>query len=161
MSTQNVVAPVNLGPEFELGTTVANKITINVDGVSVKRDVTTGELSSPAPVVTWNNVTKEITHDDGQGNTQVINLSQFTTDIHVNGGSFNAATSVLTLTDNDGVTPDITIDLSSLLGVSTDAGNILSAGTDGKPYLQLSDISVLATLDLQDAFGVHLCYAFP
>lgn len=44
-------------------------------------------------------------------------------DIYVNGGNYNPATMVLTLSDNDGTTPDITLDLSTLISSVTDNGN--------------------------------------
>lgn len=51
--TQLVVHKDNLGPEFELGTVVGDKITIKVDGTSIVRNPLTGELSStPNEVIT-------------------------------------------------------------------------------------------------------------
>lgn len=44
-------------------------------------------------------------------------------DIYVNGGNYNPATMVLTLSDNDGTTPDVTLDLSTLISAMTDNGN--------------------------------------
>ena len=141
MALNDIVTGSNLGPEFELGTNVADAITINVDGVTVLRDPVTGELSSPAAAqavsaITYDAATTTLTHDPGDGSTPVdIDLSALTTDIFVDGATFDAATSILTLKDNDGATPDVTIDLSTLLGVSTDADNLLSNGADGKPFI--------------------------
>lgn len=150
-----VVQPQNLGPEFELGTTTANKITIAVDGTSVERNATTGTLSAAPPV--WDNVAKTITFPSQDGATaQVIDLSQFTTDIYVNGGSFNPVTNNLTLVDVDGTTPDIVVDLSALLGVSADANNTLVNGTDGKPYFNSATLAACT-----DAFGTDIFRAFP
>ena len=58
---EDIVRGENLGPEFEQGTTVPDKVTIKVDGTSIVRDAATGELSSPgaAPVAEikgWANV---------------------------------------------------------------------------------------------------------
>lgn len=184
-----VVTPGNLGLEFELGTTVPNKITINVDGVGIVRDGVTGELSSPPGSMTYDNGTTTLTYDNGQGGTQNIDLSALAADIFVNGGSFNPTTLELTLTDNDPGTPDVTVDLSSLLGVSTDAGNLLTNGVDGKPYIDqaavqaatppstdvgnlisvgtdgnhfLDEAAISAGLTAcTDAFGVDLFKAFP
>lgn len=136
MATNDLVVGSNLGPEFEIGTGPdTTKITVKVDQVGVLRDPVTGQLSSPPGVLTFDNVTKIVTYTDGQGNTQNIDLSQFTTDVYVDGGSFDVATSTLVLTDNDGTTPDVTVDLSTLLGVSADVTNALTDGTDGKPFL--------------------------
>lgn len=44
-------------------------------------------------------------------------------DIYVNGGSYNAATMTLTLTDNNGTTPNIDLDLSGLLSAISDNGD--------------------------------------
>lgn len=128
-----IVIQSELGQEFLIGTETANKITIAVDGTSIQKDAS-GVFGAAPPV--WDNVGKTITFPSQNGATaQVIDLSQFVADIYVNGGSFDPATLVLTLTDNDGVTPDITVDLSALLGVSADASNALSNGADGKPFL--------------------------
>lgn len=160
MTVNNVVFTDNLGPEFEIGTNVTNLITIDVDGTTVVRDATTGELSSPVTTLGYNAATSQLSYLDEAGNTTTIDLSALTTDIYVNGANFNAATSVLTLTDNDAGTGDVTIDLSALLGVSTDAGNVLTNGTDGKPLLTsaalCADITAncLQDCDITDAFGV-------
>lgn len=45
--------------------------------------------------------------------------------------------------------------------VSTDATNLLSNGSDGRNRLLPAAITGLATIDVQDAFGVHLGYMFP
>lgn len=137
----NIITVPNLGTSFDLGTITPNKIEIKVDNTSIVKGGT-GELSANPSTMTWDNTTKIITHTSGTGVVTNIDLSDFTTDIYVNGGSFNPATSIITLTDSDGTTPDVTIDLSSLLGVSTDANNALTNGADGKPYLS------------NDAFGV-------
>lgn len=160
MSTQPIVTVPNLGPEFELGTTVASQITIAVDGQTVVRDAGTGELSSPVTSLTYDNTSTTLSFLDEEGNTTTIDLSSLTTDIFVNGGSFDAATSTLTLTDNDAATPDVTIDLSTLLGVSVDVDNILSNGTDGKAFLSCENIKDDCTSVCQDAFGNDLFFAF-
>jgi len=47
----NVITPDNLGLEFELGTSVANKITVNV-GAGLSKDPTTGQISFDPTAVT-------------------------------------------------------------------------------------------------------------
>lgn len=140
-----VVTPGNLGPEFELGTTQASKITVKVDGQGVVRDAVTGELSSPAGSLSYTPGTGILIYDNGQGGTQNIDLSAFLTDIYVNGASFDAGTNIITFTDTDAGTPDVTVDLSALLGVSTDASNSLTNGADGKPFFDASTISGVST----------------
>ena len=160
MATNDLVTGANLGPEFEIGTNVANQITINTDGTSVIRDGVTGELSSPPGVMTYNAGTSTLTYTDGQGGVQDVDLSALTTDIFVNGGAYDANTMLLTLTDNDAGTPDVVIDLSTLLGVSTDANNLLVNGADGKPHLDVADLQA-ALGTCQDVFGVDLFRAVP
>lgn len=156
----DVVLGSELGPEFEKGTLVANLVTVRVDATSLQRNAGTGALSAVPPV--FDNVAKTITFPSQDGAAQqVINLSQFTTDIHLDGGTFDAATAVLTLTDNDGGTPDVVIDLSALMGSSTDAGNLMSDGSDGKPLLVAANITDLATIQNTSLFGTNLGKAFP
>lgn len=139
MANQIVIAS-ELGNEFLLGTETANKITIAVDNVSITKP---GDVLTATPgVLTYDNLTTILTYTSGSGAVQNIDLSAFTTDIFVDGGSFDAVNSVLTLTDNDAGTPDVTVDLSSLLGVSTDANNALTNGADGKPFLDSSALTV-------------------
>lgn len=132
--------------------------------------------------------TATLTYLDENGNATVVDLAALTSDIHVDGATWDAASMTLTLTDNDGGTPDVVVDLSSLQGsmtdnsdgtylydagngtttvidtntpASADAGNLLSTGSDGRPLLDGAGITALATVDVQDAFGNHLYYALP
>ena len=153
-----VVTPSNLGQEFELGTTVTDKITIKVDGTSVER-ASDGTLNAAPPM--WDNVTKIITFPSQNGApAQEIDLSQFVADIYVNGGSYDPALMTLVLSDNDATTPDVVVNLSAMLGVSTDAGQILTNGADGKPFLDEATITNIAN-NCTDAFGVNIFKAFP
>jgi len=146
-----VVTPTNLGPEFEIGTNVAGLITVRVDGTSVVRDPVTGSLGAVAP--TYDNVATTLTFPGVNGGADtVIDLSALTTDVFVNGASLSGT--VLTLTDNDAGTPDVTVDLAAFAGVSTDAGQILVAGSDGKPLLTQATVAAQADCPVTDAFGV-------
>lgn len=42
---------VNLGPDHNIGTDIANKVTVNVDDVTIVRDPGTGVLSAPRGVL--------------------------------------------------------------------------------------------------------------
>jgi hypothetical protein len=142
----DLVRGANLGPEFLIGTgAAADKIEIKVDDSTVKRDPATGELSAPSGALTFDNATSVLTFDNGAGGVQPIDLSGFLVDVFVNGGSFDPATQIITFVDNDGGSPDITIDLSSLLGVSTDVNNGLTNGADGKPFFDASALSGVST----------------
>lgn len=155
MATDIVLAS-ELNVEFDIGVETANKISMKVDGTSIVKDGVTGSLGAVAPI--WNNVTKEITFPATNGGTPtVIDLSQFTTDIYVTGGSWDINTTTLTLSDNDGGTPDITIDLGTLLGVSADANNLLTNGSDNKAFIDAAAIRAIGTQQTS-VFGTDLGY---
>ena len=160
MAVNDIVIGSELGPEFEIGTTVPNFITVRVDGVTVLRNPTTGELSTPLTSLGFDNTTGILTFINETGNPMTADLSAFFTDVFVTGGNYNAANMTLTLTDNDAGTPDVVIDLSSLLGVSADAGNILTDGADGKPFLDCDKIRTDCTTVCQSVFGTDLFRAF-
>ena len=65
---------------------------------------------------TYDPVTTTLSFVDEAGNTTTVNLAALTSDIFVNGAAFDPASLVLTLTDNGGATPDVTVNLASLLG---------------------------------------------
>jgi len=132
----DIILARELAPEFEQDAT-AKLIRLKVDGTTVvKGPDGTVSAVQPAPIVpTFNGQNGVLMF----GNTP-IDLSQFLADITVTGGSFDAATQVITLVSNDDDVDDLTIDLSALLGVSTDSDNLLSNGADSKPYLNQDGI---------------------
>ena len=140
---QNIVLSTELSNQFDIGVIESNKISIKVDGTTVTSDAA-GVLSATPSSLTYDPATTILTHTGGDGNVTNVNLSSLTSDIFVNGGTFDAATSVLTLSDNDPATPDVVIDLSTLLGVSADADNILTDGADGKPFLDKDSIGIVS-----------------
>ena len=150
----DIVLGSELGDEFDLsGGTVADKVILKVDGTSVVRQAD-GTITG-APVV-LDNVARTVTFPAVNGGAPVVlDLSAFLTDIFVSGGSYDPATSVITLVDNDAATPDITIDLSSLLGVSADAGNILTDGADGKPFFDKAALDAQTEI-CTSVFGTEL-----
>jgi hypothetical protein len=160
-----VVTPSDLGNEFDLGLIEANKIHVKLDNATLVRDAGTGVLSSPNAVLSYNPVTKVLDFTNQAGTVTSLDLSTLAADVFVNGGSFNATTMVLTLTDNSGTTPDVTINLGALLGISTDAGNVLTNGADGKPHLSSGVVATVAaaaaTEQITNAFGVNRFKAFP
>lgn len=172
-----------------VGATAAAALTYtDEDGTATTYNLTNvikdGETTT---ILAYNPATTTLSYTDEDGGVTAVDLSALAADIFVNGGSFNPATLILTLTDNSGTTPDVTVDLSQLLvtvtnngdgtytlaqagsstvidtrdGVSADAGNLLTVGTDLKPLLAPATVTALATVDVQDAFGVHQFYAFP
>jgi len=156
---QNIVISSELGQEFLIGTETANKITVSVDGTSITKPG--GVLTATPGSMTYDPATTILTYTAADGTIQNINLSGLTTDIFVDGATYDSATMVLTLTDNDAATPDVTVDLSALLGVSTDVNNILTNGADGKPFLDCAAIETCATETCESVFGTQLFKAFP
>jgi hypothetical protein len=154
MALTDPIIGSELNDEFDIGTIVANKVSIKIDGTTVTKNASNQITATPGSL-TYDNATAVITYTNAAGNVQNIDLSALTTDIYVDGGTFDAATSVLTLTDNNGGTADVTIDLSSLLGVSTDAGNLLNNGADGKPLFTKTDLDAQTSI-LTSLFGTQL-----
>ena len=166
--TTNILLSTELGPEFDVNQT-QQKVLIKVDGTSITKS-TDGTLSAATIGVDFDSAGGIITFTPTNGDTpQTVDLSQFLTDLQVTGGSFDAATSVLTLVDNDNDSvDDIVIDLSTLLGVSTDANNLLSNGADGKPKLLAGDLNgtiddrvdASATTNVSSVFGTDIVRGF-
>jgi len=140
---QNIILSTELGQEFLIGAETPNLITIAVDGTTITKPGNI--LQAEQATLTYDNTTTILTYTAPGQAPMTIDLSALTTDVFVNGGSFNPTTNVLTLVDNDGVSPDIVVDLSALLGVSTDANNILVNGTDGRPYLDTAALGIVST----------------
>ena len=154
MAINDPIIGSELNVEFDQGVLAANLISIKIDNSTIVKSGA-GELSAPSGAMTYDAGTTTLTYTNGAGGTQNIDLSGLTTDIYVDGGTFDAATSVLTLTDNSGTTADVTIDLSALLGVSTDAGNLLNNGLDGKPLFTKADLDAQTFIHVS-RFGTQL-----
>ena len=85
---------------------------------------TTVDFSGGAETLTsvsYSNVTKAITYTDEAGTANLLDLSALAADIYVDSGAFDTLTNILTLSDNNAGTPDITVDLTSLKAVLDDA----------------------------------------
>jgi len=67
--------------------------------------------------LSYNVAARELTYTDELGVPVTHSMGL---DVFVDGGTFNPVTEILTLTDNSGATPDITIDLATLRGKVTD-----------------------------------------
>lgn len=137
MAINDIVLGSELGPEFLIGTETTGQITVAVDNTSV---VKVGDELTAAPPV-FDAVANTLTFPaQGASAPLVVDLTPYTGDIFVTGAVLDAATNQLTLSDNDAGTPDVIVDLTPVLGVSTDANNALSNGADGKPYLDSTTI---------------------
>lgn len=163
-------------------------LTSDVNGVTDTIDLTPA-VQAAETLTTWNYdpATHIVTYTGENGVAGTSDLSALTSDIYVNGGSYDAASMILTLTDADAGTADVTVDLSELKKVATadsatiafsgtgeassplTASMIASTATVGNLATIVADgvavdpvaVTALATVDVQDAFGVHLFYAFP
>ena len=94
---------------------VGNQLVAGTDGKPFFTQTITSLTYTPATTV--------LAFKDEAGNITTIDLSALTSDIYVNGATFDPASLVLTLTDNDGATPNVTVDLSDLLGSWTPNGD--------------------------------------
>jgi len=165
------------------GSTLESTVSGQMASVDLLPAIQAGETVT---VLGYDPATTMLSYTDEDGNVTAVDLSALTSDIYVDGASFDATSMMLTLTDNDGGTPDVVVDLSSLVmtitnngdgtytfvqgsnsvvvdtkdGVSADAGNLASLGSDGLPFVSASAIRQLADVEVQDAFGVTLYYAF-
>jgi hypothetical protein len=147
MANQFVIAP-NLGPEFELGATVANKITMKVDGTTIVRDAVTGELSIEPTVLDTTNAlsaTGAVLTSTVNGEIATIDLTPAIAAAEtLTTLGYNGATGDLTYVDEDGVTTTITLPLENFLSAAVyDSGsNTLTLTlTDGSTFpVDLSDL---------------------
>jgi len=81
------------------------------------------KLVETVTALAYNPTTKVFTYTDEAGAATTYDLSALAVDIYVNGATFNAGTGVLTLTDNDGTSPDVVVDLSAYKVTWTDNGD--------------------------------------
>lgn len=106
---------------------------VNVNGATSTLDLTpliqAGETNT---TLTYAPLTKTLTYTNEDGIPFVIDLSALAADIFVNAASYDPATMVLTLQDNEGTTPDITINLADLKQVITANANGLTWSGTGE-----------------------------
>lgn len=107
-------------------------VTVNATGVAaslissdVGNDIVLGsdsklKLVETVTALSYAPATKIISYTDEAGNTSTLDLSALAVDIYVNGATFDAGTGVLTLTDVDGTTPDVVVNLAALKATWTD-----------------------------------------
>lgn len=260
MSVLQVLTLGNVGQTFKPAHIEAGKFDVNIDKdtllaaldgtLSVNTQVGPGESAALKALIqaqetntsmTYDALTKTITFTNEDGQESTIDLSSLAVDVFVDGASYDAATMVLTLTDNSGTTPNVTVNLADLKKVETvnsstitlsgtgetagklkaeikispdngnamqaranglfvgeittthinaanginvasmsdstapgyndvyhnisvkadaSADNLLSVGADGV-MVSKEAVKALATVEVKDAFGVHLYYAMP
>lgn len=206
MSITHVVTPSDLGTTIKAGGIIAGKYDVNIDDTTLKQtagvlrvNTDTTALGKSALLesmvkafetttsLTYSSTTKVLSYTNEDGVVVDIDLSALAVDIFVNGATYNASTMTLTLTDNSGTSPDITIDLSELKRVVTansnsitftgtgEAGTALTANIKIDPAvtnlltvtaagvaLHKAAVTGLATVELWNAFDtVRLGYIFP
>lgn len=154
MAINDPIIGSELHSDFDQGVAFPNEISVNIDTGSLERNGS-DQIAAKQATMSFVPGTGILTHTSGNGTAQNIDLSSFLSDIYVSGATFDAATNVLTLTDADAGTPDVTVDLSNLLGVSADAGNLLQDGTDGKPLFTKADLDAQTTI-LVSRFGTQI-----
>lgn len=180
MAIKNVIIPTNLGNEFDLGVVTANKITVKAATNTLAGKVLLAIAAAyPSPINDTSAVTPAFVKAAIDAAVATLPADKF-----LQSASFNNSTNVLTLTLSTGA--NITISLSDLLPIVTSssnsitmsgvgtvanpvtgnvkldvlAGNLLKVTTAGAK-VDSTDITALASVDVQDAFGVHLHYSFP
>lgn len=133
MSVLKVVQPDDLDVQFELGTRVANKVTVRLATQAVDGTV---RLATNADVVAG---TAGVPVDAAQLKAVIQALPA---DKYLSGlASYNAATNVMTLNMSDGSTVNV-----DMTGLVADALNTAIAN---------------ATVEIQDTFGNHIGFMFP
>lgn len=203
MATQ-IVLLNNLGKTLKPAHTTPGKIDVQLDQTTLKVDANgiisvntatgAGESAAlkaliraqeTATTMAYNAVTKVLTYTNEKAVVATIDLSALALDVYVNGGSYNASTMALTLTDSSGTTPDIVINLAELKQVAKSSSNTVTITGTGETLTPLiaevkidpianvitqsaagikvsaASVAALATVDVQDAFGVSIFTAFP
>jgi hypothetical protein len=90
----------------------------------------------------YNSVTRILTYTGENGLATAIDLSNLATDVYVTGGTYDAATMRLTLTDNNGTTPNIVIDFSGMVVTLLDNGDGTYSLGDGRGPTSIGIINV-------------------
>lgn len=92
-------------------------------------------LAETVTSLAYSAATKVLTFKDEAGNSTALDLSALAADIFVNGATFNAASGILTLTDNDGASPDVVVDLSAYkVGVTDNADGTYTLAQAGNTF---------------------------
>lgn len=167
MAITHVVIPADLGTTIKASGISANKYDVNIDDNTIKQtagvlkvNTDTTALGKSAllesmvqafettTTLTYNSTTKVISYTNEDNVVVNIDLSALAANVFVNGATYNASTMVLTLTDNSGSSPDISIDLSELKKVVTADSNsiVFTVGGTGEAAHPL-----IATIKLDPA----------
>ncbi|MFK7942353.1 MAG: hypothetical protein AB8B85_05480 [Paracoccaceae bacterium] len=114
----------------EVSADAGNIITAGTDGGAFMNQAVI-QANETTTTLAYNAGTTTLTFTDEDGAATNIDLSALTTDIYVTGASIAAG--VITFSDNDGGTPDFTLDISGFINALTDnqAGGTLTLTTAG------------------------------
>ena len=179
MSALKVVSPTNLGAEFDLGLLVANKVSVKKSTSALAGIVKLAVAANyPAPLNDTDAATAAFVKAAIDAAVLALPADKF-----LQSFSYSSATKILTLTSSDGTSvsgsladlipvavassPNIIVSgngttanpLTASAIIDTITGNLLKSTATGLSILP-ADIKALATIDIQDAFGSHIAYAF-
>ena len=179
MSNLKVISPDNLGVEFDLGLLVANKVSVKKSTSAVSGIVKLAVAASyPAPTNDTDAATAAFVKAAIDAAVAALPADKF-----LQSFSYSSATKVLTLTSSDGTS--VSGSLADLLPVAVTnsqnvivsgngttaspltasaiidsiTGNLLKSSATGLAILP-ADVKALASIEIQDAFGSHIGYAF-
>lgn len=180
MAIKNIIIPSNLGTEFDLGVVTLSKITVKAATSLVAGKVALA-ISTAYPLAG-----NDVLAATPAFVTSAINaaVAALPADKFLQSASWSTATSTLTLTMSNGTTfPVLLSDLLPIVTASSTSVLVTGAGTTASPAtaaLKLdplvgnllvvttagskvdpASVTALSSIDVQDAFGVHLYYALP
>lgn len=179
MANLKVISPDNLGAEFDLGVLIPNKVSVKKGTSGLAGIVKLAIAASyPAPLNDTDAATAAFVKAAIDAAVLALPADKF-----LQNASYSSSTKLLTLTLSAG--SPITLSLSDLIpitpasshsisvtGLGTAAfpvtadlivdpvvGNLQTVSATGSAVLP-SAVKALATIDIQDAFGNHIGYAF-
>jgi len=113
------------------GTTINGEVALSGDAGNRLALGTDGRLYASETLTTLTVNGSNLEYVDEAGTTNVIPIAS--SDTYITSATLSPA-GLLTLVDNSISTPDVTVDISALSGVSSDANNSLILGSDGLAY---------------------------
>ena len=95
----------------ETTTSITGTVIGHTIGTYINEDAVATSINETVTSIGYSTLTKILSYTDETGSSVNVDLSGLATDIFVNGATYNAGTGLLTLTDNSGVTPDVTVQI--------------------------------------------------
>lgn len=119
-STPNVTVTV---PDVKVSALAFDNATRVVTLTQNDASTFTATIPETSTTLAYDAATKVLTYTGETGIAQTVDLSALAVDIFVDGATYDTTTAVLTLTDSDGATPDVVVDLSALKSALVDNGD--------------------------------------